>query len=62
LIELPGAVNASKVAPTNSAQYKLLNKTIREVFPDAVVAPGLLIGGTDSEGSMITLTLTLGII
>ena len=37
-----------KVAPTDSAQYKTLNKTIREVFPDAVVAPGLMVAGTDS--------------
>ena len=45
---LPGAREASKVAPTGSAQYKLLNQTIREVFPDALVAPGLMVGGTDS--------------
>lgn len=48
LFALPGAVEASKVAPTDSAQYKLLNKTIREVFPDALVAPGLMVAGTDS--------------
>ena len=45
---LPGANNASKVAPSNSRQYKLLNQTIREVFPDAVVAPGLMVAATDS--------------
>jgi carboxypeptidase PM20D1 len=48
LFALPGAVDASKVAPTDSAQYGTLNKTIREVFPDALVAPGLMVGGTDS--------------
>lgn len=48
LFALPGAVNASKVAPTDSAQYKLLNRTVREVFPDALVAPGLMVAGTDS--------------
>jgi len=48
LFALPGAVDASKVAPTDSAQYKLLNRTIREVFPGTLVAPGLMIGGTDS--------------
>lgn len=48
LFALPGAVDASKVAPTNSAQYKVLNKTIREIFPDALVAPGLMVAGTDS--------------
>jgi carboxypeptidase PM20D1 len=48
LFALPGAVDASKVAPTDSAQYKLLNKTIREVFPGTLVAPGLMVGATDS--------------
>lgn len=37
-----------KVAPTASRQYATLNQTIREVFPDAVVAPGLMVAGTDS--------------
>lgn len=49
LSTLPGAVDASKVAPTDSAQYRLLNQTIREVFPDVLVAPGLMVGGTDSQ-------------
>jgi len=48
LFALPGAVDASKVAPTDSAQYKTLNRTVREVFPDALVAPGLMVAGTDS--------------
>ncbi len=43
-----GAKEASKVAPTGSAQYQVLNQTIREVFPDALVAPGLMVAGTDS--------------
>ena len=45
---LPGAHNPSKVAPTDSRQYRLLNQTIREVFPDALVAPGLMVAATDS--------------
>ena len=48
LFALPGAVDASKVAPTNSPQYALINRTVREVFPGTLVAPGLMIGGTDS--------------
>ena len=48
LFALPGAVDASKVAPTDSVQYKTLNKTVREVFPDALVAPGLMVAATDS--------------
>ena len=45
---MPGAVDASKVAATDSAPYRLLNKTVREVFPGTLVAPGLMIGATDS--------------
>jgi carboxypeptidase PM20D1 len=45
---LPGAVDASKVAPTDSAQFQLINRTVREVFPGTLVAPGLMIGGSDS--------------
>jgi carboxypeptidase PM20D1 len=48
LTAVPGAIDASKVAPTDSAQYQLINRTVREVFPGTLVAPGLMIGGTDS--------------
>ncbi len=48
LFALPGATEASKVAPTDSAQYAFINRTIREVFPGTLVAPGLMIGATDS--------------
>ncbi len=48
LTTLPGSKEASKVAPTGSAQYGALARTIREVFPDALVAPGLMVAGTDS--------------
>jgi carboxypeptidase PM20D1 len=49
LAMLPGAVEPSKVAPTDSASYKLIERTVRELFPGTVVAPGLMIGGTDSQ-------------
>lgn len=45
---LPGAVDASKVAPTDSAQYQVLGRTVREIFPDVLVAPGLMVAATDS--------------
>lgn len=45
---LPKAVNASKVSAVNSAQYRLLSRTIREIFPNTIVAPGLMLGATDS--------------
>jgi carboxypeptidase PM20D1 len=40
---------ASAVTPYDSPAYQVLNRTIRELFPDTVVAPGLMIGGTDSR-------------
>jgi len=39
----------SPVSPTDTPAFALLHRTIEEVFPDAVVAPGLVLGGTDSR-------------
>jgi carboxypeptidase PM20D1 len=49
LSTMPGASEPSKVAPTDSASYRLIERTVRELFPGTVVAPGLMIGGTDSR-------------
>ena len=43
-----GGQEPSKVAPTDGAPYQLLNRTVREVFPGVLVAPGLMLGATDS--------------
>ncbi len=40
---------ASRVSTTGSAAYRAINRTIREVFPGTIVAPGLMVGGTDSR-------------
>ncbi|MES2949792.1 MAG: M20 family peptidase [Pseudomonadota bacterium] len=40
---------ASPVSRTDSAAYRAINRSIREVFPTAVVAPGLMVGATDSR-------------
>jgi carboxypeptidase PM20D1 len=48
-VTLPGATDPSKVAPTDSASYRLIERSVRELFPGTVVAPGLMIGGTDSQ-------------
>jgi carboxypeptidase PM20D1 len=45
----PGAFEASKVAPTDANGYRLIQKTLGQLHPDVVVAPGLMIGGTDSR-------------
>jgi carboxypeptidase PM20D1 len=39
----------SPVAPTDSQGFRLVERTIRQLFPDAIVAPYLLPGGTDSR-------------
>lgn len=47
----PGAANTDPppVSPTSTGVYRALNQTIREVFPDVVVSPGLMVGGTDAR-------------
>jgi carboxypeptidase PM20D1 len=45
----PGWAEASAVAATDSASYRLINRTVRELFPGVLVAPGLMIGGSDSR-------------
>ncbi|MBK6864465.1 MAG: M20 family peptidase [Ideonella sp.] len=49
LAVLPGATEPSKVAPTDSASYRLIERSVRELFPGTIVAPGLMVGGTDSQ-------------
>lgn len=49
LIALGGGSEASPVSPTQSASYRLINSTVRSLFPDTLVAPGLMIGATDSR-------------
>jgi carboxypeptidase PM20D1 len=49
LIALPGAAEPSPVSPTASSSYDLINRTMRSIFPDVLVAPGLMIAATDSR-------------
>jgi carboxypeptidase PM20D1 len=49
LIALPGSAEPSPVSPTQSASYHQIQRTVRATFPNTVVAPGLMIGGTDSR-------------
>ncbi len=46
---MAGSTEASAVASSDSASYQLINRTVRELFPGVVVAPGLMIGGSDSR-------------
>ena len=42
-------VEPSRISTAGAPAYQAIERTIREVFPDAMVAPGLVIAGTDSK-------------
>jgi carboxypeptidase PM20D1 len=44
-----GNTDPPPVSRTDSESYRALNRTIREVFPDVLVAPGLMVAATDSR-------------
>ncbi|MEY2952236.1 MAG: hypothetical protein RLZZ401_323 [Pseudomonadota bacterium] len=39
----------SPISPTNASGYKAIGRTVRQLMPDVLVAPGLVIVGTDSR-------------
>lgn len=43
-----GARPPSKVSGTDTKGYRSIERTIREIFPQAIVAPSLTVAGTDS--------------
>jgi carboxypeptidase PM20D1 len=45
----PGNTDPPPVTSTAGPSFQMLNRTIREVFPDVIVAPGLMVGATDSR-------------
>ncbi|MDM0047179.1 M20 family peptidase [Variovorax dokdonensis] len=45
----PGNAEPSPVSPTDGPGYVDIQKTIRQVFPEGVVAPGLMLGATDGR-------------
>jgi len=49
ITRMPQVTEASPVSPTNTGAYALLVRTLHELQPDVVVAPGLLVGGTDAR-------------
>jgi len=46
---LPGNSEPSRPAPIDGSGYQTVNRTVRELFPGTVVAPGLMLGATDSR-------------
>jgi carboxypeptidase PM20D1 len=49
LDELPGGYEPTPVSSTRSASYLQLQRTLRSLFPDVVVAPSLYVAGSDSR-------------
>lgn len=49
LKEWPGSVDPTPVTSTDSNAYRQLERTLRSLFPDTIVAPGLYIAGSDSQ-------------
>jgi len=45
----PGNNDPPPVTATASPSFRTLNQTIREIFPDVIVAPGLMVAATDSR-------------
>src|SRR6266481_920404 len=45
----PGNTDPPPVTGTASPSYRMLNRTIREIFSDVIVAPGLMVAATDSR-------------
>ena len=45
----PGNTDPPPVTGTASPSFQMFNRTIREVFPDVIVAPGLMVAATDSR-------------
>jgi len=46
---LEGASEPSAISPVDSEEFALLSQTMRNVFPEAVTAPALMIARTDSR-------------
>lgn len=46
---LPGDFPSSRIASADSAGYRTISRTVRELFPGTLVAPGLMLGATDSR-------------
>jgi len=45
----PGNSEPSPVSPTDGNGYRTIELTVRQAFPDAIVAPGLMTAATDSR-------------
>jgi carboxypeptidase PM20D1 len=52
IVSVSGEGNVTEPSPVSSTEafgFQILHTTIREIFPEAVVAPSLVVGGTDGR-------------
>ena len=49
LSSLAGSAEPSRVADTHSPGYQAIQRSVRELFPGTLVAPGLMLGATDAR-------------
>jgi carboxypeptidase PM20D1 len=45
----PGSDEPTPISPTSSTGYRQIHRTLRAVFPEAIVAPGLMVARSDSR-------------
>jgi len=45
----PGNTDPPPVTAATSPSFQMLTRTIREIYPDVIVAPGLMVAATDSR-------------
>ena len=49
-VQLPsGSFEPSRLASSNTEPFRLIERTVREIFPDSLVAPGLMLAGSDAR-------------
>ncbi len=46
---MPGGFPASRMSSADSPSFQTVNRTVRELFPGTLVAPGLMLAATDSR-------------
>jgi carboxypeptidase PM20D1 len=47
--ELPGSMEPTAVSPTSAPSFRLMQRALRSLFPQVVVAPGLYTAASDSH-------------
>lgn len=47
--EMAGATDPTAISPTGAASFRLLQRTLRSLFPGMIVTPGLYTAGSDSH-------------